>query len=344
MAMKMFRERNPLPLGLVVVVALLVMVLVVLNINGIVGLFGRKYSVMLPEAAGIKQGDPVRVSGLTVGRVGTVELDGKGVRVDFALTETDIDLGDKTTAAVSVETVLGDKALVLTSHGDGALAEGAQIPMERASVPYDVNDALTDLQEAQDIDVDQVASALETVAGTLQGATPELSNAITGMSRLSQTISSRDDSLRSLLANADQFSDILADRSGDLTALMRDGNTLFTELLKRREDISALLTNLSAMATELRGLVADNDDTIGPALKELNKVIATLQANKSNISETLRGLSVYATGLGEVVSSGEFFSAYLGNLLPGNLLQPDLGELGLSGIDLSGLLGKAGQR
>ncbi|MFY1004875.1 ABC transporter substrate-binding protein, partial [Escherichia coli] len=90
-------------------------------------------------------------------------------------------------------------------------------------------------------------------------------------------ISSRDDSLRSLLANADTFSDILADRSGDLTALMKDGNTLFTELLKRREDISALLSNLSAMATELRGLVADNKDSIGPALSQLNKVIATLQ-------------------------------------------------------------------
>lgn len=330
--MKMFRERNPLPLGLVVVVSLVVMLLIVLNINGVVGLFGRKYSVMLPEAAGIKQGDPVRVSGLTVGRVGVVKLDGKGVRVEFAVTDTDIELGDETTAAVSVETVLGDKALVLTSHGDGTLAKGAQIPMERATVPYDVTDALTDLQqEAQDIDVDKVASALETVAGTLQGATPELSKAITGMSRLSRTISSRDDSLRSLLANADQFSQILADRSGDLTALMRDGNVLFAELLKRRNDISALLINLSAMATQLRGLVADNNDTIGPALTELNAVIKTLQKNKGNLSKALKGLSVYATGLGEAVSSGPFFSGYLQNLLPGNLVQPDLSRFGLQG-------------
>lgn len=331
--MKMFRERSSLPLGLVVIVWLVVMILVVLNINGVVGLFGSKYSVMLPEAAGIKQGDPVRVSGLTVGRVGEVRLEGEGVLVEFAVTETGIELGDETAAAVSVETVLGDKALVLTSRGDGSLADGAPIPMERTTVPYDVTDALTDLQqETEEIDVDTVATALETVAGTLEGATPELSSAITGMSRLSETISSRDDSLRSLLDNAEGFSDVLADRSGDLTALMKDGNVLFAELLKRREDITALLVNLSAMATELRGLVADNKDTIGPALKELNAVISTLQANKSNISKTLSGMAVYATGLGEVVSSGEFFSAYLQNLLPGNLLQPDLSELGLDGL------------
>lgn len=331
--MKMFRERNTLPLGLVVVVWLVAMVLVVLNINGVVGMFGSSYSVMLPEAAGIKQGDPVRVSGLTVGRVGEVRLEGEGVLVEFSVTDSGIELGDETAAEVSVETVLGDKALVLTSSGDGSLAEGARIPVERASVPYDVNDALGDLQqETEAIDVDMVATALETVAGTLEGATPELSNAITGMSRLSQTISSRDDSLRSLLANAEGFSDVLADRSGDLTALMRDGNVLFRELLERRRDITALLVNLSAMATELRRLVADNEDAIGPALKELNAVIRTLQDNKANISETLRGMSVYATGLGEVVSSGEFFSAYLQNLLPGNMLQPDLSELGLTGL------------
>lgn len=331
--MKMFRERNPLPLGLAVLVGLAMTMLLVLNIDGVVGAFGRKYSVMLPEAAGIKQGDPVRVSGLTVGRVGEVSLEGDGVLVEFGLTETGIELGEETTAEVSVETVLGDKALVLTSEGDGTLAEGARIPMERASVPYEVTDALTDLQqEAEDIDVDQVAGALETVASTLEGATPELGNAITGMSRLSKTISSRDESLRSLLDNAEAFSDVLADRSGDLTALMKDGNVLFTELLKRRDDIKALLVNLSAMATELSGLVDDNEDTIGPALKELNTVISTLQKNKSNISKTLRGMSVYATGLGEVVSSGEFFSAYLQNLLPGNLVQPDLSEFGLNGL------------
>jgi phospholipid/cholesterol/gamma-HCH transport system substrate-binding protein len=126
-----------------------------------------------------------------------------------------------------------------------------------------------------------------------------------------------------------------------MTELMKDGNTLFRELLKRRDDIAALLTNLTDMAQQLRGLVADNEQTIGPALAQLNKTITNLQAHKDDISEALRGLSFYATGLGEVVSSGEFFSAWLQNLLPGNMLQPDLSSMGLSGVDLQSLLGKA---
>lgn len=322
---KMFRERNPLPLGLIVVVWLVASVQLVLNFDSVLQLYGRQYEVVLPEAAGLTEGDPVRVSGLHVGRVDSVELGGEGVEVGFTITDSGIELGDESTAQVSVDTVLGDKALQLVSEGDGALAEGATIPIERSSAPYDVTEALTDLHgETKPIDVDKVASALEQVAATVDGATPELRSALRGVSRISATINSRDDALRQLLDNADQFSQILADRSGDMTALIEQGNLLFAELAARRDDISALLANLSGMARQLSGFVADNRDSLGPALDQLNTVISTLRDNKANLSATLSGLAVYATGLGEVVSSGEFFTAYLQNVLPGNMFQPSL--------------------
>jgi len=321
--MKSFRERDPLPMGIQAVVALVLIVLVVLNINTVVGMFGRHYSAELAEAAGIKQGDPVRVSGLKVGRVGSVELGGKGVIVEFTITNDEIELGSQTTAAVQVATVLGDKALVLESAGAGALAKGARIPLERTTSPYDVSEALSDLtEETGQIDINQLAKALNSVSTTLDGVTPEFKAAITGVGRLSETIGSRDATLRALLSHANSFSKVLADRSDDLTVLVQDGNLLFAELLRRREDITTLLANVSTMSQELSALVDQNQKVIGPALKELNGVVKILQANKSNIDKSLRGLAVYATGLGEVVGSGPFFTAYLQNLIPGNLFPP----------------------
>ena len=323
--MAMFRERNPLPLGLVVVVWLVATILVVLHINGIVDSFGRHYSVMLPEAAGLKQGDPVRVSGLEVGRVGTVKLSGPGVLVDFSVTNGEVTLGDQTSAQVTVQTVLGDKALQLTPSGPGTLANNATIPMSRASVPYDVTDALSDLQQkTSKIDVPKVAHALTAVASTVRGSTPELRSALLGISRISSVVAGRDQALRSLLGNAKQFSKLLADRSGDMQQLVHDGNIFFAALLQRRQDIASLLTNVTAMATQLDGLVKDNQQALAPALDGLNKVLANLQHNKSNLDAALRGLSVYVTGLGEVVGSGPFFTAYLQNVLAGNMLVPNL--------------------
>jgi len=334
----MFRERKPIPLGLVVVTWLVLAVMVVLNINTIMGALGRGYSVELPEAAGLKQGDPVRISGLTVGRVDSVALGGKAVVATFSITNNDIHFGRETTASIGVETVLGDKALDLTSAGTGTLEVGARIPLSRSTAPYDVNDALSDLTyETGSIDVDHVAKALDTVSTTLDGAAPELQDALRGISRITLTISSRDQELRSLLSHADQFSKILADRSGDMTTLVSDGNVLFAELNRRREYIRSLLVNVSSMSHQLKGLVNDNQATLTPALRQINQVIKTLQSNKQNLQKTLKGLSVYATGLGEVVSSGQFFTAYLQNLAPGNLVNP---TINLQELGLGGLLGK----
>jgi len=326
---KMFRERDPLPLGLLVLVWLVAVVMIVLNINGIVASFGRHYRAELSEAGGLKQGDPVMVSGMKVGRVSSVELGGQGVMVDFSVTNDSVSLGSATTAGVSVATVLGDKSLTVESAGPGRLEPGSTIPLERTTSPYDVTEALSQLtRETGRIDTARVAKALDTVSTTLSGAEPEFRAAIAGVRRLSQTLGSRDASLRSLLSHAAEFSDILSDRSADLTTLVRDGNILFAELLKRRQDVETLLANVTAMSTQLSAFVDENSAAVKPTLAALNRVVDVLLENKRNLAKTLQGLSVYATSLGEVVSSGPFFTAILQNLAPGNFFPPKVGTKG----------------
>lgn len=330
--MKAFRERNTATLGAGVLVALLVLVLVVLNINTITGLFGRHYSAMFAEAGGIKSGDPVEVSGLDVGRVTDVSLSGPGVKVSFNITNDSIHLGSATTASIDVATVLGDKSLVLTSVGGGTLAQGSQIPLGRTTSPYDVTQALSTLTtDVGQINVQQVSSAFDQISNTLNGSAPQIRAAITGVGRLAQTIGSRNAVLQSLLGHANTFASVLAGRASDMQVLVKDGNTLFADLLARRQEVAALLSNVSSMASQLSALVDDNGKVVGPALKQLDGVIALLKKNESNIDKSLHGLAVYGTGLGEVVAGGPFFTAYLQNLLPGNLLPPTITIPGLTG-------------
>ena len=68
------------------------------------------YSAYFAEAGGIKPGSDVRVSGLSVGRVSDVHLEGTKVLVDFTV-DNGVELGDRTEAAIKTETVLGTKML-----------------------------------------------------------------------------------------------------------------------------------------------------------------------------------------------------------------------------------------
>ena len=62
----------------------------------------------------------MRVSGLSVGRVSSVKLDGTKVLVNFTV-DDDVALGNRTEASIKTETVLGTKMLEITPRGDGKL-------------------------------------------------------------------------------------------------------------------------------------------------------------------------------------------------------------------------------
>ena len=330
--MKSFKERNTGLLGLGAIVMAVVVILFILNINTFIALFGRHYSAMFAEAGGIKSGDPVEVSGLQVGRVTSVALSGPGVLVSFSVTNDQIHLGSHTTAAIDVATVLGDKSLVLKSAGAGSLPQGAQIPLARTAAPYDLTQALSHLTgDVGQINVDEVSTAFKQISRTLNGSAPQIRAAISGVGRLAETIGSRDTVLQSLLGHANTFAAVLAGRATDMQTLVRDGNVLFGDLLHRRAQIATLLGNVTSMSTQLSSLVDTNQHLVGPALKQLDGVIALLRNNEANIDKSLHGLAVYATGLGEVVAGGPFFTAYLQNLIPGNFFPTDLTIPGLTG-------------
>jgi phospholipid/cholesterol/gamma-HCH transport system substrate-binding protein len=72
----------------------------------------------------------------------------------------------------------------------------------------------------------------------------------------------------------------------------------------------------------LSGLVADNRQQLHPALDKLNGVLTILADRKGRLQDAIKRLNAYAMSLGESVSSGPWFSAYLVNLLPGQFMQP----------------------
>jgi phospholipid/cholesterol/gamma-HCH transport system substrate-binding protein len=79
---------------------------------------------------------------------------------------------------------------------------------------------------------------------------------------------------------------------------------------------------ISSVTRQLKAFIAENQDTLRPALDKLNDVLTIVDKHKADIQKSIKGLNAYATSLGESVSSGPFFKAYVANLLPGQFLQP----------------------
>jgi phospholipid/cholesterol/gamma-HCH transport system substrate-binding protein len=316
-----FVQRHALAVGAAGVGLIVAIVVFALNVHNIPFLNGtRQYTAYLSEASGLTTGVDVEVAGFRVGKVADIALDGQKVVVTFEVA-TDVYVGDRSEAAVKTTQLLGSKVLAITSRGDAPL--DAPIPLERTRPAYQLADALGELSNTiSGLNTDDVNQSLATLAQTFADTPPDVKNAVEGVARFSQTLNERDAQLRDLLANANKATTVLAERSGQIVGLVRDTNALLAALRQQSSSLDHIAGNISALAQQLSGFIDENKAQLRPALDKLNGVLTIIDNRKDRLQKSIKMLNSYAMSLGESVSSGPFFKAYLANVLPGQFIQP----------------------
>lgn len=319
--MKTFSERNPLTIGAIGLGITFTVMLLALNYDKLPFFHtGRTYSAYFAEAGGLVPGSAVQVSGFRVGQVSSVELDGPRVLVKFHV-DGDVHLGDRTEAAIKLKTVLGTKLLAVTPRGDGQLT--GPIPLDRTRPAYQLPDALGDLTTTiSGLKTDQLSNSLAVLADTFSDTPPDLKAAVQGLARFSKSLDERDSQLRDLLGNANKATTVLGERSDEIVNLVAKTNALLVQLKSQSSALDQISNNLSAVAQQVKGFVAENRNTLKPALDKLNEVLSIVDNRKERVQKALTGLNSFSLRLGETVSSAPFYEAYVANLLPGQFVQP----------------------
>ena len=230
-----FRERNPVKVGaasLAVLIAVMVLAFKAGDLPLIGG--GDTYHASFSDASGIKANDEVRIAGVRVGKVIGVDLNGNKVDVSFKV-DTPSHFGSETSAQIKVKTLLGAMYLGLQPKGAGQLKEGATIPLSRTSSAYDVVQAFSGLADrAERIDTKRLATSIDTIADLTKDTPAAFQGTLRGLSRLSETVASRNDQINTLLKNLHTVSGTLAARDEDIVSLMKNSDTLLRALVARR--------------------------------------------------------------------------------------------------------------
>ena len=288
---------------------------------------GTGYTAAFRDASGLAAGNEVRVAGVKVGKVTDVSLARDGtttyVRVEFRIDDA-VRLGPDTGATIRIKTVLGQKYLALAPAGVGRLPAGGRIPLSRTASPFDVMQAVNGLASTfQQIDSRQLAQAFDVLSRTFADTPASTRESLSGLAQLTQSIADRDSQLRELLTHARGVTSVLAARDQEFQKLVSDGNLLLTEVIARRDAIHDLLVSTSQLATQISGLVADNRDRIGSALAQLRQVVATLQRDRDNLSQTVQNMAPFIRAFTNVQGSGRWLDSYVAGLL--GPYQPSVG-------------------
>ena len=325
--MRRYTDAQIRRLGAITLVVMLLIMAAAFNLSKFPGFGGTTYRAAFTDASGLRKGNMVQVSGIRVGRVQDLTLEGDTVYVDFEV-ENGVELGGETRASVEVLSLLGEKFLEVEPAGSGELDPEDVIPVERTASAYDIVGVFGDLTSTTErIDKDQLRQALDIVGDTVNRSATEIAASFDGIARLSRTVASRDERIQALLQSSRGVSRLLSARSQDIVDLMGSADLVFQEVRKRKQAIHRLLVNARTLADELRGLAADNQAQLAPALAEVQDLLGLLIAKEKQLKATLDAMGPYVSILSNIIGTGPWFDAYAVNLaaiptgefLPGTL-------------------------
>lgn len=307
--MKPMNERDPFRTGLVAiaVLGLVGAIIVILSVTN----FGTTtYTAELEHTGGLRAGEDVQVHGVRKGEVTGIELEENHVLVTFVM-DSEMDLGSRTTATVKVATLLGTHYLEVDPQGSGELAD-AQIPVERTSVPYNLQDVLESGAGALDeLEPELLAEALTEMAATFGATSDEIGPALQGVARLSEVIATRSDQAGTLLRSARSVTDQLSASSADIVGLMAQTNLVITEVTARRDAIHRLLTETTELSQALTAIVNSTKGELAPALRDLDLVFDTLNAQDKQLQKVLDVMAPAVRYVANATGNGPYADLFI---------------------------------
>lgn len=309
-----FRERNKTVIGTIGIALILLLVFAAFKTDSLPFIGGGTvYAADFSEAAGLQKMDEVRVAGVKVGKVVGIELAGDHVVVKLRI--KGVHLGRLTRAEIKIKTVLGRKYVAVEPDGDGTLDPGTHIPLSRTRAPYDISPAFQQLASTVgQINTDVLAKSFTTLADDFRGTPNDVRASLDGLSRLSQTIASRDAKLSALLEHAQGVTAVLAARDQDLVGFLHETDLVLQEVHARRAAIHQLLVTTTALSEQLIGLVRENRATLAPALANLAGVVAVLRKNQANLDQSIAELAPFVRLFANNLGNGRWFDTYVYNI------------------------------
>ena len=252
--------------------------------NLLFGVGHYKVTMQLPAAAGLYKNGNVTYRGTEIGRVHDVHLTDTGVEAVLSL-KSDFAIPADLDAEVHSQTAIGEQYVALRPrNGDGpALKDGDVIPMDRTTIPPDINALLNATNRGlQAIPADNLHTAVDEAATAVGGLGPELSRIVKGSTALAIDAHTNLDSLTGLIDGAKPVLDSQTESADSIKAWAANLANITRQLQTEDTSVSGLLEKGPAAADEVRQLFDRVQPTVPIVLANLvslGEVAVTYQPN-----------------------------------------------------------------
>lgn len=244
---------------------------------------------------GIYPGSEVRVLGVKIGSVDSVQPEGDVVKVVFNV-DSEVPLPADAQAAAVAPTVVADRYIQLlpTYSGGAKLANNAVIPKERTATPVELDQLTKSLEKTATALGPKGANSngaltnlLNTGAANLDGNGAALGGTIDQLSKAVQALSDSRGNLFATVTNLQSFVSTLAANDQQVQQFTEQ-LTAFTKFLSgERTDLGAALQQLSVALGDVATFVRDNRGSLSKNVTGLAAVTDTVAKQRGALAEIL---------------------------------------------------------
>ncbi|WP_370465383.1 MCE family protein [Nocardia sp. CS682] len=276
------------------------------------------------QAAGLRAGASVDVSGIEVGSVRAVRLDGAKVLVDLRV-RRDLRLGPDAHAAIKMTTILG-KLHVELVPGNGKGLPGNRIALTNTSVPYNLSKVIRDpvykssFERIERIDPAKLRQSLDLLSRQM-GDSPQLTvEALNSIGALAKVINDRRDEVDVLLKSMDQVSQLVSDNRNSVLLLLTRGEAIGNAVAVRQTMLKSLLDNVAELSRLLQEMGLENNDQLGPMIQSLNTMSEGLEKNRENLDSLYEIMPVALRQFNNALGNGPYGDVWAPWIFPDNWL------------------------
>ncbi|MFV8164066.1 virulence factor Mce family protein [Mycobacterium sp. 134] len=253
------------------------------------------FTAYFANTNGLYTGDEVRILGVAVGTVESIEPQPDAAKVTFTVDRQYPVPADVQAAILSPSLVSARALQLVPAYESGPkLADGAAIPRQRTAVP---------------VEWDDLRQQLEKLTDSLQPTTPGGPSAVGEfVNSAADNLRGQGDTARDTVIKLSQAVSALGDHSTDIFSTVRNLQLLVSALTSSSDLLASFNTNLADISTvlsnspdevanatqaldvavnDLRGFVAENREGLGVTFDRLNAITTALNDSRADVKQVL---------------------------------------------------------
>jgi virulence factor Mce-like protein len=247
------------------------------------------------ETVGVYPKSTVRVLGVAVGTVDTVQPDGTSVKVTMTI-DSGVKIPAGADAIVLAPSVVSDRYIQLTPAYTGGplLASGAMIPESRTAVPVEVDQFYASLAKLSDAlgpnganKHDALSDLIKTGAANLAGNGTYLRQMLTEFGGLSKTLGGSAGNLFASIAYLQQFTTMLKHNNGQVQQAEQQLAEVSAFLASDRQELSSALSQLAIALNQIKTFIGSNRSLLAANVNKLASITSLLVAERASLAEAL---------------------------------------------------------